>query len=85
MMNTIQYSMKSAMDKTEFHVGDRVMVLADVTGTGENMPGLITHVEVFMHHPVISISFDRPTLIGSRGTCVTNLGLIAKINQHEQK
>ena len=77
--------MKTAMNKTEFHVGDRVIVSADVTGTGENMPGLITHVEVFMHYPVISISYDRPTLIGSRGTCVTNLGLITKINQHEQK
>lgn len=73
------------MDKIEFQVGDRVIVSADVTGTGENMPGLITHVEMFMHHPVISISYDRPTLVGDRGTCVTNLGLITKINQHEQK
>lgn len=73
------------MDKIEFHVGDHVIVSADITGTGENMPGLITHVEVFMRHTFISISYDRPTLVGDRGTCVTNLGLITKINQHEQK
>lgn len=71
------------MDNTDFKVGDRVLVSALVTGTGEEMPGWISDIEFFAGHTLISINYDRPTAIGDFGTCVVNPGLIKKINSNE--
>lgn len=68
------------MDEKDFKVGDRVIVSATATGTGEDMPGWITDIEYFAGCTIISINYDRPTLIGDRGKCLINLGLITKIS-----
>lgn len=70
------------MDNTDFKVGDRVVVSATVTGTGEDMHGWITDIEFFAGHTYISITYDWPTAIGDRGTCVVNPGLITKIDSN---
>lgn len=70
------------MDNTDFKVGDRVLVSALVTGTGEEMPGWISDIEYFAGRTYISITYDRPTYIGNRGTCVDNPGLITKIDSN---
>lgn len=71
------------MDKTDLKVGDRVLVSATATGTGEDMPGWITVIEYFMGHTYVSVSYDRPTAVGDRGTCLINLELITKIDCNE--
>lgn len=70
------------MNNTDFKVGDRVLVSALVTGTGEEMPGWISDIEFFAGRTFISVNYDRPTSIGDRGTCVVNPGLISKIDSN---
>lgn len=71
------------MNETDYKVGERVVVSATVTGTGEDMPGWITDIEFYAGHTYISITYERPTAIGDRGTCVVNLDLIKKIDCNE--
>lgn len=71
------------MNETDYKVGERVVVSATVTGTGEEKPGWISDIEYYAGNTYISITYDRPTAIGDRGTCVVNLGLIKKIDSNE--
>lgn len=64
----------------EFHVGDRVIVSATATGTGEDIPGFITHIEECLDHPIISVRFDRATQ-DRLGITVANPGVLTKINK----
>lgn len=67
------------MDRTiNFKVGDDVIVSAAVTGTGENIEGYIYEIEVFAGQVFVSVNYYRESLIGDRGCCVTNLGLLSK-------
>lgn len=63
---------------TEFKVGDRVIVSAYVTGTGENMPGWIDSIERFCGQTLIIVSYERPTAVGEIGAMVRNPYLISK-------
>lgn len=67
---------------TEFNVGDRVIVSAYVTGTGENMPGWIDSIETFCDQIFISVSYERPTAIGRIGDIIRNPHLITKVPCH---
>lgn len=62
----------------EFYAGDRVIVSATATGTGEDIPGFITHIEECLGHPIISVRFDRATQ-GRMGITVANPGVLTKI------
>lgn len=69
------------MDKLEFNVGDRVIVSATATGTGENIPGYVDRIEVFAGQTFVSVTYYRPSSVGDRGITLVNLGLITKQNQ----
>ena len=69
------------MDKTiSFKVGDNVIGSAAVTGTGENIEGYVSDTEVFAGQVFVSVNYYKQSLIGDRGRCVTNLGLLTKLN-----
>lgn len=72
------------MSNIEFHIGDRVIVSAAVTGTGENMPGWITSIEKVCGQTLVPISYERPSSIGDLGACVSNLGLITRVEMKEE-
>lgn len=68
-----------------FKVGDEVIVSAAVTGTGENIEGYISDIEVFAGQIFVSVNFYKQSLIGDCGCCVSNLGLISKPLNKQQK
>lgn len=67
------------MDNFDFKVGDRVIVPAIVTGTGEDIPGYIDNIELFCGRNLISISYIRPSIVGDLGTTISNPTLITKV------
>lgn len=66
------------MNNSEFKPGDRVIVSATATGTGENLVGYVDGIEKFAGHTFVSVTYSRPSAIGRRGITLTNLGLITK-------
>lgn len=66
------------MNNPDFNIGDRVIVSATATGTGENIVGYVDGVEEFAGRTFVSVTFLRPSAIGNRGITLTNLGLITK-------
>lgn len=62
----------------EFHVGDRVIVSATATGTGEDIPGSVSMVETFLGEPIVTVDYDYPSSDGIRGKSFVNLRLITK-------
>jgi len=75
MTASIEYSRPQS-----FKLYDRVKVSAEATGIGESPTGWIDHIEIFMRHLIVSVTYDRPTSDGRKGITLTNIGMITKIN-----
>lgn len=59
-------------------IGQRVVVSALLTGTGERPHGTVTDVYEFGHETFVEVKYDRPTEDGRMGCVVTNIGLLTK-------
>jgi hypothetical protein len=62
----------------QFKIGQRVIVSALLTGTGERPHGTVTDVYEFARETFVEVHYDAPTIDGRLGCTVTNLGLIEK-------
>ncbi len=58
-------------------VHDRVSVSPAATGTGEEMTGYVSNVEMFMGNILVSVDYITPDVLGRRGTCV-NAAFVSK-------
>lgn len=58
------------------NVGERVIVVSVVTGTGEYPHGVIDDIYEFLHETLYSVRYDEPDINGQLGTIVSNPGLI---------
>lgn len=58
------------------NIGQRVIVSALKTGTGERPHGVVTDVYEFLNETFWEVRYDRPTKDGRLGCVVSNLGLL---------
>lgn len=82
MLRLITLNELESMNNESFNIGDKVIVSATATGTGEDMPGVVESVETVLGWPIVSVVYLQPSAIGTRGITLSNLGLITKVPTH---
>ena len=82
MLRLITLNELESMNNESFNIGDKVIVSATATGTGEDMPGVVESVETVLGWPIVSVVYLQPSAIGTRGITLSNLDLITKVPTH---
>lgn len=82
MLRLITLNELESMNNESFNIGDKVIVSATATGTGEDMPGVVESVETVLGWPIVSVVYLQPSAIGTREITISNLGLITKVPTH---
>lgn len=57
---------------------ERVIVSAELTGTGECPHGYIDDIYEFCHETFYSVRYDKPDVYGRLGTVTTNVGMLRR-------